>query len=195
MQGGAAENSPAFLKMSVKRFREFSDIRQREVWPLEFDLAGVDRDQQIRKQLHTQQQFQTEETMSRAQSTNFFVGEKSVDINRPPREAYRYQEYPKMLYHQTKKDPNWLAEFKRITLHNSLHPEKPEILPVVPAAFVTVHNKQEEETKLGQGFGLKPPPAPTDEEPFANLEGQVLCSRGCGNAPHRGACKQVTLSA
>lgn len=187
--GGAAENSPAFLQMSVKRFREFSNVKQREVWPIEFDLAGVDRDHQVRKQI-------TEETMgNRQQPTNFFVGEKSVDINRPPREAYHHQEYPKMLYHQTKKDPNWLAEFKRITLHNSLHPEKPEILPVVPPAFVTVHNKQEEEAKLSQGFGLKPPPQAQDEEPFSALAGEVLCSRGCGNAPHRGACKQVTVSA
>ena len=128
--------------------------------------------------------------MSQAQSPNFFVGGKSVDINRPPRLPYnpRDHEYPKMLYHKTKKDPNWLAEHKRLTLYNSLHPEKPELLPVVPAAFVIVNNKDEEAARLSQGFALRPPDEPEVDE-FANVQGEALCSRGCGEKPHRGSCK------
>lgn len=183
--------------MAVKVFREFGGQKPREKWPLAFDLEGVERDHKVRQQLQTQQQF--EEPMSRAQATNFFVGGASVDINKPPREAYNPRdpknEYPKMLHHQTKKDPNWLKEHKRLTLYNSLHPEKPELLPAVPYAFVIVNNKQEEEAQLKQGFGFKPPAQPEQAEEFAELAGEVLCSRGCGAVPHRGSCKPVAVSA
>ena len=110
-------------------FREFSGPKLRERWPVEFDLEGVDRDNRVREQKLQ------EEPMTAPLSANSFVGGASIDLGKPPRVAYdpRQHEYPKMLYHPTKKDPNWLAEHKRITLYNSLHPEKPEILPVVPA--------------------------------------------------------------
>jgi len=156
---------------------------------LEMDLGGVERDTTIRKAIKPQ----VEESMSKSLSTNSFVGEKSIDLNKPPMETYNpydpKNEYPKMLYHQTKKDPNWAAEHRRITLHNSLHPEKPELLPTVPPAFVIVKNKQEEEARLSQGFQLKPPVVREEasEEP--------LCSRGCGSAPHKGSCKAVPVGA
>ncbi len=132
--------------------------------------------------------------MSQPQSTNFFVGGATIDLNRPPREAYNPRdpknEFPKMLYHATKKDPNWLAEHKRITLYNSLHPEKPELLPTVPAAFVIVKSPEEEKKRLTEGFQLKAPSVPEVDE-FASISGEALCSRGCGSAPHRGSCKTV----
>lgn len=130
-----------------------------------------------------------------AQPTNFFVGGASVDINKPPREAYRHIEYPKMLHHQTMKDPITLKEFKRITLHNSLHPEKPELLPTVSHAFIIVNSKAEEDSALTRGFGLKPPAPEPQPEEFAEEAGQVLCSRGCGNRPHRGKCAPVEVTA
>jgi len=125
--------------------------------------------------------------------SNSFVGGATIDLNRPPQVAYNphdpKNQYPKMLYHQTKKDPNWLAEYNRIKLYNSLHPEKPEILPTVPAAFVIVKNAEEEKAKLANGFGLRPPADPEVDE-FASVREEALCSRGCGNPPHRGFCKK-----
>lgn len=184
--------------MAPKVFREFSGPKTRERWPLEYDLEGIERDTKTRAQLEEQQkqQSQNEAAMTnRAQSSNFFVGGASIDLNRPPKEAYRHQEYPKMLYHQTKKDPNWLAEHKRITLYNSLHPEKPELLPTVPAAFIQVNSKEEEEAALKRGFQLKPPPDPSAKaEEEAMDSGETLCSRGCGNPPHRGSCKPVAAA-
>lgn len=147
-------------------------------------MEGIDRDHTVR-----QQKLQ-EENMTQPLSQNSFVGGASIDLNKPPKTAYnpRDHEFPKLLYHQTKKDPNWLAEHKRITLYNSLHPEKPEVLPVVPAAFVRVDNKEQEEKKMKEGFGLRPPSDPEVDE-FAEVRSETLCSRGCGQAPHRGACK------
>jgi hypothetical protein len=68
-----------------------------------------------------------------------------------------------MLYHQTKKDPIWMQEHRRITLYNSLHPEKPELLPVVPFMTVIVQSKEEQEQKLKEGFGLRAPSEEVDE--------------------------------
>ena len=133
--------------------------------------------------------------MPQQPSNNRFISGATVDINRPPREAYNPRdpknEYPKMLYHQTKKDPAIHAEFKRITLHNSLHPEKPEILPAVPAAFVIVQNKQQEEVQIKAGFAFRPPEAKPSPEESAEDDGETLCSRGCGKPPHKGMCKGV----
>ncbi len=188
MMPGQSHAAPAIFM--VKVFREFGNLKQREQWPVDFDLEGVDRNSQVRKQ-----KLETEANMSRSLSSNSFVGNASIDLNKPAREAYRHQEYPKMLYHQTKKDPIWLAEFRRVTLYNSLHPEKPELLPTVPAAFVMVNNETEEKMRFGQGFQLRPPAEPPQAEEFAELAGEVLCSRGCGAAPHRGSCKPVTVTA
>jgi hypothetical protein len=169
--------------MPPKVFHEFGNYKPRETWPVEMDLAGVERNTTIRKAIKPQ----LEESMSRSLSTNSFVGEKSIDLNKPPHVAYNpydpKNEYPKMLYHQTKKDHNWMAEHRRIMQHNSLHPEKPEILPTVPPANIVVKSRQEEEMKLTQGYQLKPPPV---QEEAAE---ETLCSRGCGSVPHRGACK------
>ena len=123
-------------------------------------------------------------------SANSFVGGASIDLGKPPRVAYdpRQHEYPKMLYHPTKKDPNWLAEHKRITLYNSLHPEKPEILPVVPPLFLVVNDKETEQKKLAEGWLLKAP-AESEQAEVSGDGGEVLCSRGCGQKPHRGSCK------
>ena len=177
--------------MPPKVFHEFGRQKPRERWPVEFDLEGVERDHRIREAKLT------EEPMVQPVS-NSFVSGATIDLNRPPKVAYNpnapENQYPKMLYHQTKKDPNWLAEHKRLTLYNSLHPEKPEILPVVPAAFVLVKNQAEEKAKLAEGFGLRPPAQPEVDE-FASIGDETLCSRGCGNRPHRGACKSANLQA
>lgn len=176
--------------MPPKVFHEFGRQKLRERWPVNFDLEGIDRDHGIREAKLTHAQI--EEPMSQPVS-NSFVGGASIDLNRPPKAPYNHMDpknqYPKMLYHPTKKDPNWLAEFKRLTLYNSLHPEKPEILPVVPPAFIIVNNADEEKTKLAAGFVAKPP-APPEVDEFADVAGEALCSRGCGGRPHRGACKK-----
>ena len=183
--------APELSPMPPKVFHEFSGRKPREQWPTEFDLEGVDRDHRVRSQKINQAQ---EETMGQSLSTNSFIGGASIDLNNPPRQAYnpRDHEYPKMLYHPTKKDPNWLAEFKRITLYNSLHPEKPQILPVVPSAFVVVQNAEQEEKQLKEGFQLRPPAEKEESEPENN---ETLCSRGCGRVPHRGACKFAEVTA
>ena len=132
--------------------------------------------------------------MSKSLPTNSFAGGATIDLNKPTPVAYNpndpKNEFPKMLYHQTKKDANWLAEHKRITLYNNLHPEKPEILPHVPAAFVIVKNKKEEEQMIASGFGLRPP-AIEEVDQFGKETDtdETLCARGCGNPPHKGACK------
>jgi hypothetical protein len=175
--------------MPPKVFREFSNARVRERWPLELDLGGVERDSEIRK-------LKVEENMGKSLQNNFVSG-KAIDINKPAQVAYdpRQHQYPKMIYHQTKKDPNWLAEHKRLTLYNSLHPEKPELLPNVPYAFTIAKTEEDEKRLLATGeWGLRAPHQPEQDE-FANLRDEALCSRGCGNPPHRGSCKPVAVSA
>jgi hypothetical protein len=179
------------------QFRESREVKSRARWPLAFDLEGVERNTEVRKQLKQQQEAE-ESYMPQQPSNNRFVSGAAIDLNRPPREPYNpndpKNQYPKMLYHQTKKDPNWLREHKRLTLYNSLHPEKPELLPTVPAAFIVVKNKHEEEAALKDGFALRPPAEEVAEE-FADLNDEVLCSRGCGQAPHKGRCKTVAAVA
>lgn len=55
------------------------------------DLEGVSRDRSVREQIL---QFGEQTTMA----TNDF-GDKTFDINRPPREPYKHQDYPKAVYH------------------------------------------------------------------------------------------------
>ncbi len=137
--------------------------------------------------------------MPQAPSPNRFVSGATIDLNRPPREAYNPNDpknrYPKMLYHPTKKDPNWEKEFKRITLYNSLHPEKPEILPVVPAASTIVKSAPEEEARLAEGWQSRPPKIEAVEVADESQgDDGPKCSRGCGNPPHRGSCKTQTAA-
>jgi hypothetical protein len=175
----------------TQQFREFRKVKIRERWPLEFDLAGIPRETAVRSQLKEQYE---EEGMPNAPSPNRFVSGAVVDINAPAREPYNPRdpknEFPKILYHPTLKHPQWEAEYKRIVKYNALHPEKPELLPTVPAKQVKVNNKQEEEAKIKDGWQFRPPAiAPAPEEEAADDEGQVLCSRGCGREPHPGRCK------
>lgn len=134
--------------------------------------------------------------MPQQPSNNRFVSGATIDINRPPREPYNPNDpknkYPKMLYHQTEKDPNWAREHQRITLYNSLHPEKPELLPAVPAKFLTVNNQAEETRALAQGYGLRPPEDSQEEDDFGVGNSPVACSRGCGKPPHKGTCKPIS---
>jgi len=143
--------------MPPKVFRESSSRPMREQWPVEFDLMGVERNYEVRKQL-------AEENMGKEVS-NHFASPQNIDIGRPVRVPYdpRQHEYPKMLYHQTQRDKNWLAEHKRLTLYNQLHPEKPEILPSVPFASIIVGSKSEEEQRLKEGWGLRPPALEIDK--------------------------------
>jgi hypothetical protein len=178
----------------MKQFREPRAGRTRERWPLDFDLSGIERDTQVRNQK------KQELEMPVPLVTNRFVSGKVVDINNPQRAPYNpfdpKNEFPKMLYHPTEKHPAWVAEHKRLTLYNALHPEKPELLPTVPAKNIIVKSKEEESAKLRAGWSLKPPAAePQVEEEAGDEEGAALCSRGCGNPPHRGSCKMVQVSA
>ena len=176
--------------MPPKVFHEFSGRKPREHWPVEFDLEGVERDNKIRTEKLN------EDTMGKSLSTNSFIGGAAIDLNKPQQAAYNphdpKNEYPKMLYHPTKKDVYWAAEYRRITLYNKLHPEKMMLLPVVPAAFVVVQDKKQEEAKLSEGFKLRPPAQPEEKDEFADVKDETLCSRGCGRAPHGGRCKLVT---
>ncbi len=138
--------------------------------------------------------------MARTPSPNRFVSGAVVDINAPAREPYNPRdpknEYPKILYHPTLKHPGWLAEYKRIVKYNALHPERPELLPDVPAKMVTVKNKAEEDARLREGYQHRAPAlAPAPEEEAADEQGNVLCSRGCGQEVHPGKCKKVSAQA
>jgi len=176
-----------------RQFREFTPSRGREKWPLEFDLSGVERNSEVRQQLKQQEQL-----MPQAPSNNRFVSGASIDINRPPQAPYNPNDpknkYPKMLYHPTKKDQNWSREHQRIELHNKLHPERPEILPEVPAAFIVVKNHDEEAKAMKDGFGARAPHVEPETEDFDADMDKGLCSRGCGLPPHRGSCKKNTVA-
>jgi hypothetical protein len=171
-------------------FREFIEPKGRQRWPLEFDLLGIERNSQVRKEYKQQQEI----FMPQQPSNNRFVSGATVDINKPPREPYNPNDpknhYPKMLYHPTKKNEAEEKEFKRVTLYNSLHPEKPELLPSVGPKFILVHSKQEEQKRLDEGYQSRPPAIPPQSEEEAEADGETLCSRGCGQPPHRGACKK-----
>ena len=184
-----APNRLEFKLVPPHVFHEFSGRKPREQWPTEFDIEGVERDHKIRTEKLN------EDAMGKSLSTNSFIGGASIDLGKPQQVAYNphdpKNEYPKMLYHPTKKDVNWAAEHKRITLYNKLHPEKMMLLPVVPAAFVVVQDKKQEEAKLGEGFKLRPPAEPDDAE-VSDEQEERLCSRGCGREPHGGRCKSVT---
>jgi len=132
--------------------------------------------------------------MPQSPSPNRFVSGAVVDINKPGREPYNPRdpknEFPKMLYHPTLKHAGWKAEYKRIVKYNALHPEKPELLPTVPARQITVKNKDEEEAKIKAGWQYRPPAIEAaPEEDAVSDDGEVLCSRGCGREPHPGRCK------
>jgi len=111
----------------------------RERWPLAFDLEGVPRDTETRKQLLESQNLaiESEESMSPVTPTrnSFTVDKPTVeitDINNPPRKNYNphdpANEFPKMLYHH---------ETGRV---------------------LNVANEKEQKAALKRGFTLQPSP-------------------------------------
>jgi hypothetical protein len=88
-----------------------SGRKTRERWPLEFDLAGVPRDNVTRERLLEQQrQARAPETQEETAAMNTHVvpnsfavdykaGNTVIDINNPPHKRYVHQEFPKMVYH------------------------------------------------------------------------------------------------
>jgi hypothetical protein len=124
-----------------------------------------------------------------SQVSNSFVSGKMVDINNPPRVPFdpRKNQFPRMLYHPTAKDKNWLAEYNRIVLYNKLHPEKMELLPTVPYLTIIVKNEEEMAAKMKEGYLKNPISVYGEDEVLPDAEAE-LCSRGCGKSPHRGSC-------
>lgn len=125
--------------------------------------------------------------------------EGAIDIHHPERSpnwpVYRHRSYPKMLYHPTKLDPGTEARRLGIRQRNDRNPTlAPLDLPASEPLSVIVKNEDEDKARRAEGFIAKPPFLQSNEEviqfdPLANPVADVaLCSRGCGKAPHRGAC-------
>ena len=130
--------------------------------------------------------------------------EGAIDIHHPelspnwPR--YKHQEFPKMLYHPFKLDPQTETARNGVRLRNEKNPTlAPLDLPASKPMTVIIKNtataQEELEKYLAAGW-LKAPPVLVSEEaevehfdpltmPVAN---PALCGRGCGNPRHRGAC-------
>jgi hypothetical protein len=139
---------------------------------------------------------------------NSFGDSKVVDINHPPRQAYRHQEYPKMLYHPTQKDQASIMAKNQVLAHNKLHPDKPLLVPELVGMNKTVSSLEEEKKWLAKGWTLKPPKpewqerqeaeeaegsvGPEDEETDEfETKDETPCTRGCGKPKHAGRCARV----
>jgi hypothetical protein len=114
-----------------------------ERWPLEFDLEGVPRDTDTRKQLLQQKNLINQsgeefmQVLNRVQPQNHFTVDppktaEITDINNPPKKNYNPRdpknEYPKMLYH-----------------HGT-------------GRVLHVANEKEQKAAMKRGFELKPSP-------------------------------------
>lgn len=129
--------------------------------------------------------------------------EGAIDIHHPelspnwPR--YKHQDYPRMLYHPTKLNPNVEAARKGIRIRNEKNPTlAPLDLPASQPLSIIVKDAGEEKAYREQGYVKTPPFLANEEEtvqavsqvdPLANPVADVtMCARGCGKPPHRGAC-------
>lgn len=88
--------------------------------------------------------------------------EGAIDIHHPERSpnwpVYRHQEYPKMLYHPIKLNPQIEASRKGIQQRNLANPQyAPLDLPASQALTLKIHSKQEEEEALKAGYAKAPP--------------------------------------
>jgi hypothetical protein len=138
---------------------ESSRKLSRERWPLEFDLTGVPRDTQTRKNLLQQKQLQENEDIMAPVTptiTNTFTVDQPTndaeisDLNNPPKKNYNphdaKNEFPKMLYHH--ETGRVLQVGKAIPpsmMNDSVGQEK-----------LRQQNDKEEKAAMKRGFKLKP---------------------------------------
>jgi hypothetical protein len=65
-------------------------LQQKAKWPIEFDLEGIPRDDQLRQTIMQERGYMAEK----------YVGPRDIDLNKPVTEPYFYQEFPKLVYHK-----------------------------------------------------------------------------------------------
>ena len=97
-------------------------------------------------------------------------GQGVIDIHHPelspnwPR--YRHQDYPRMLYHPAKLNPQIEAQRKGIKLRNEKNPTlTPLDLPSQEPLTVIVHSEEEEQQRRAEGFVKNPISYRVTEEP------------------------------
>lgn len=157
----------------------------RERWPVEFDLMGIERDHEVRTQLKNRM-LEGEKMVTPLQN-NFTAGNPNYrDISKPVVQPYRYQEYPKTMYHPSQKTPRSILARQKAELNNQLHPDKPELVPDLEIVSVIVADEKEEKQMIAKGFS-ETPPHPYEGSPEPQKE---LCDF-CGLPSHKGRCKKT----
>ena len=133
---------------------------------------------------------------------NKFAGQEPEyrDMSKPVHVPYRFEEFPKTLYHPTEKTKFSVIARKKAETNNQLHPDKPELIPDLIALTVTVASAAEQEQWEAKGFSEQAPhpygedsgAEPLTLEDEIQAERQIeLCSRGCGNPRHMGKCRKA----
>lgn len=129
--------------------------------------------------------------------------EGAIDIHHPelspnwPR--YTHQEFPKMLYHPVKLDPQTETARQGVRERNQLNPNLPALALPPSKPMILIVNDQAALDKALEAGWVKAPPVLVAQEaevemvdPLAQdvMTNEGLCSRGCGKKPHRGACSK-----
>jgi len=90
------------------------------------------------------------------------VVEGSMDIHHPERspgwKPYKFQEYPKIMYHPVKLDPTREDQRRSIVLRNQANPNLAPLDQLAPEPMKRkVNSKAEEEQAAKEGFVTTPP--------------------------------------
>lgn len=144
---------------------EHRRAKVKERWPMQFDIEGVERDSSLRKQLLEAQK--RGEVMSPL--GNSFQATPPRDLSKAVVQPYRYQEFPKIMYHPTNKTPQSVLARNKVLKHNELHPERPEVLPDLLPVTLTVKDEAEQKKAEARGFQEQAPhpyPEEADEQTF-----------------------------
>ena len=117
---------------------------------------------------------------------NFTAGNPNFrDLSRNVHQPYVFKEYPKVLYHPAEKTPQSVIAKQKAETHNSLHPDKPELIPDLIPVTVIVQDEAEEAQMKAKGFSEQAPHPYEGEAPEA-----PKCDF-CGLPKHKGRCKKV----
>jgi len=153
--------------------------------------AGMNYDElQLRKKLLLES---LQETANELLNRNEVQG--VMDIHHPERspgwKPYRFQEFPKMMYHPVKLDQAIEAKRLGIRRRNEANPNlAPLDLPAQEPLKLIVQNKEDEEKAMTQGYVKVPPQlARSEEEAHAEKLAADPLAASMGEEPKKGKAK------
>ncbi len=127
------------------------------------------------------------------------VSDGAIDIHHPERspgwKPYRFQEYPKIMYHLIQRDPRIEEQRMNVRRRNDANPNlAPLEMPAVEPLKIKVQNKAEEEEAVKKGFVKLPPVLASEDKARAPKLDPLAASMGIQPKPPLSAEVIISLN-